>query len=321
MHASVYPRLRSHSRLLLLAGIALAVHPAAAEATVVNVDEFSVMRNGGALFDDTFSANTTLSGGNGTILPSGVSFNGDGPANYFVGGTIPETTANNGQATLNTANGVLIPQPPPFIPFIQDTRAFLQTGTVASGTHSLTPTTSFTVTALFDLSVPSVILGTYALNLSNRYVSNGRMGNVLELRMRQCQAGVGLCGSDNGTVLQLFWGDFVNNTETLINQVQLSAAQLANSQIEFEFTKGANSDVINAFYGLGSGNTLGSFNGSLTSLDSTDSATDVFTSSLQTVQAGVEAFDPVAAVPEPSSLMQICGGLLGLALAWRRRRS
>lgn len=94
---------------------------------------------------------------------------------------------------------------------------------------------------------------------------------------------------------------------------------MANPQLEFEFTKAANSDVVSALYALGSGNTLGTFNGVLTSLGSTDSSTDVFTPSLQTVQAGIDAFDPV---PEPSSVTLLCAGLLALGgLAWGRRRA
>ena len=45
--------------------------------------------------------------------------------------------------------------------------------------------------------------------------------------------------------------------------------------------------------------TLDSFNGTLTTLVSTDSSTDIFRSILDFAQPGFEAFDPV---PEPSSL-------------------
>jgi hypothetical protein len=327
-HTSISPRTLAGHRLrqsvapfFILAGIGLAFYPGVAAATIVNADEFRVTRSGSALFDDSFSANTTLVGGSGTSISSGVSFNADGTANYFVRGSIPETTANNGQAILNTANGIVVNQPPPFLSSIQQTSAFLESGTLTSQPHALTATTAFTSTALFDLAIPSVVNGTYALTLSNRFVSNGDKGNVLEIRVRNCQAGGGLCGADSGTVIQFAWFDFITNAETLISEVELSAAQLADPQLAFEFTKGAGTDVVCASYADGTGNTLASFSGALNSLGCTDSATDVFTASLQTVQTGIEAFDPVA-IPEPPSFTLMLSGLIALGgLAWRRRRA
>jgi MYXO-CTERM domain-containing protein len=107
----------------------------------------------------------------------------------------------------------------------------------------------------------------------------------------------------------------------LISEVELSAAQLADPQLELKFTKGAGTDVVCASYADGTGNTLASFSGALNSLGCTDSATDVFTASLQTVQTGIEAFDPVA-IPEPPSFTLMMSGLIALGgLAWRRRRA
>ena len=75
-----------------------------AAATVVNVDEIAVVKNGTTILDDSFERNIILSGGSGTVLPSGTTFSDGSPASYFVQGSIPETTANNGQAQLNAAN-------------------------------------------------------------------------------------------------------------------------------------------------------------------------------------------------------------------------
>ena len=83
-----------------------------AAATVVNLDEFAVARNGATIFDDSFDRNITLNGGSGMSVPSGTTFSDGSPANYFVQGAIPETTANNGQAQWNTANGIMVGQPP-----------------------------------------------------------------------------------------------------------------------------------------------------------------------------------------------------------------
>ena len=280
-----------------------------AAATSIYMDEFSVTRSGSPLYDDSFNQSITLSGGTGTVVPSGIDFADDGPASYFVRGKIPETTANNGQALLDTKNGVLIKQPSPFFPLISDVEGVLETGTATTAPHALTPQTAFSVTGLSDLSLPNVVGGTDDLLLTNRYQVNHDIGNVLELRLRDCAPGIGQCGVLSGPVLQFVSLSFISNTSTLIDENALSAAELADPQFEFEFTKGANSDVVNAFYAFGSGNTLATFSGTLTPFGSTNSSTDVFTSSLQTVLPGFAAFEPVKAV-EPSSLLLMGSGLL-----------
>src|SRR5208283_4709986 len=139
--------------LLTLASMALAF-PSAAAADVVNMDEFAVVNSGTQVFDDSFNRTLSLVGGSGTTLSSGTTFADGTAANYHVVGTINETTANNGQAVLDTANGFRITQPDPFIPTIKIDQAFLQTDS------HLTPAHTFSTVGLFDLSVPTAVLGT-----------------------------------------------------------------------------------------------------------------------------------------------------------------
>ena len=113
---------------------AQAAYSLKAAATVVNVDEFAVVRNGTTIFDDNFDQNTTLIGGSGTPgVPSGTNFSDGTPATYFVQGSFSETTANNGQALLDTANGRLIAQPPPNIPLISEVALRFKPGTTPPG--------------------------------------------------------------------------------------------------------------------------------------------------------------------------------------------
>jgi len=259
------------------------------QPTVVNADEFAVVRDGATILDDSFNRNTTLNGGSGTPgVPSGTTFSDGTAATYFVQGSIPETTANNGQAQFNTANGFLIHQPPPNIPLIQNVNLGVTTGTDPAGAHALTPAHTFSAIGLFDVAVPSVVLGTYQWYIGNNTNIPGR---ILHLRVREM---------DTGPVLQLQLLDNVTHQSTIISEVALTPAELADPQLELEFLHDtANSDVITALYAFGSGNTLATFSGTLTTLGSTDSSTDIFTSTKQFAQPGFEAFDPV---PEPSSL-------------------
>jgi hypothetical protein len=148
------------------------------------------VRDGAGIFDDSFDRNATLNGGSGSIIPSGTTFSDGTPANYFVQGSIPLTTLNNGQAEVNTANGVLIHQSPPNIPLIQQINMGLITGTNASLPHALTPSNTFSAIGLFDLAVPSVVLGRYYFYLGNNSATPGR---EVRIQVRQTDTGPFCC--------------------------------------------------------------------------------------------------------------------------------
>jgi hypothetical protein len=165
------------------------------------------------------------------------------------------------------------------------------------GPHTLTPANTFKVIGLFDVAVPSVVLGTYQFLIGNN-MGAANPGLILHMRIREM---------DTGPVLQLQWMDNIHGLNTIIDQVALTPGELAQPQLELEISHDtANSDVLTASYAFGSGNTLASF-GTLTELGSTDSSTDIFTATKNFAQPGFEVFDPV---PEPSSLAILAAAAL-----------
>jgi hypothetical protein len=102
--------------------------------------------------------------------------------------------------------------------------------------------------------------------------------------------------------------DFISNQLTVISELPLTPAELADPQLELGFTHDtANTDIVTAVYAFGSGNTFASFNGILTPLASTDAGTDVFTPTLNWAVSGFETIDPI---PEPSSLALLAAAAL-----------
>jgi hypothetical protein len=217
--------------LLLSAGL-MALASTSALADVINADEFTVTGIGGSVsFDDSFNRALTLIGGSGTALSTGANFSNGTAANYFVKGTMTETTNNGGQAVLDTANGFLVPLPDPFIPLTKNVQAFLQTDS------HLTPANTFSDTAIFDLTTPSPTLGTYFVALSNSTV--GSPGNELEMRVRELST---------GPVLQFVWLDFANSHAAQIAETPITAAELADSQVKLELALNtAGNDDITAY--------------------------------------------------------------------------
>jgi hypothetical protein len=244
------------------------------------------------------------------------SFSNGTPAHYQIIGTVTET---GGKAVLDTALGAHLTQSPPFFPSASANIPTLLTGpptvpgTMTPNPLSLTRTSAFATSGLFNLSVPATLGGFYQVNLSDRVQSNFGMGDVMSMTVVNCAPFVGTCGSLSGPYIRLIDANAAAGTITIIASVALDTT---NQQILLELSKpDPVSDTVDGDYeyfnnGSGSGLIqLGSYSGLFTGVGS-----------LNYTQAGLVQLVPV---PEPSTLTLLVAsipGVLGLVCSGAGRR-
>jgi hypothetical protein len=285
-----------------------------ASADVVDLHNFDVTLSGNPVFTDSFSTGT-LSGGSGTVLPAGPTYSDGSTALYQVIGTLQETgTPPATKAVLDSAQGALLAQSSPgFFSSIHLNAVTLLTGPPGSP-FSLTQTSSFTTSGLYDVTMPATPGGFYQIDLSDRAPSNSFLGDVLGMAVANCTTPAAACGLPPGSAPGPYIGlsaanAFAGTTEAIAS-VPLDTS---NQQILLELTKpDPTSDTIEGEYeyfnnGIGSGlHVLGSYSGLFTGPGTLDDT-----------EAGLAQLAPVPA-PEPSSLALLASSVLGLV--WLRRR-
>ena len=244
------------------------------------------------------------------VLPAGPNYSDSTTAFYQIIGTLQETgTPPTSKAVLNTAQGALLTQSPPFLPLVNANIITLLTGPPGAGLSNfpLTQTSAFSTSGLFDVTPPATPGGFYQVNLSDRGPSNMFLGDVISMAVVNCSASAptdAQCGSlAPGPYIQLVDANaFAGTIPQAIASVPLNTS---NQQILLELTKpNPLSDTVDGFYeyfngGLGSGLTqLGSYSGLFTGPGTTPYT-----------QAG---FVQLAPVPEPSSFVLLASSALGV---------
>jgi hypothetical protein len=272
----------------------------AASADVATMDDFAVTLNGGTVFNDTFSINQTLVGGFGGVVPSGLTFPDGSAALYSVLGTVTEA---GHKAILDTAQGALLIQTPPFFPQAKATGTTLLTGPPGSP-FALTPNVTFSTTGVYDLTVPPTTGAFYQVLLSDRAPQNNFLGDVISMAVVNCGPDTFQC-SGAGPFIQLIDANALTNTIDAVAQAPLDTS---NQEILLELSHptAGNHTIVGSYAYVNNGIEgplvqLGTYGGLFQDLNYT--------------QAGTLALAPV---PEPSSLALLGASVFGLA--WLRRR-
>jgi VCBS repeat-containing protein len=165
------------------------------------IDEFKIEKNGGVIFDDTFS--------DGNPPPSVPSGSGNIP-NYLVTGTISE---QNGKAVLTGANAAFGAGSPAGDPFFGEYATLNTNIDPTNTTLGLKDNSSFIVSGVFDLTLPPGNRNEYGIRLTDR-TSFQAGDDVVEVRVTR--------GTDGIVKVQLVEHDFAAGTHTVRQSFNLN---------------------------------------------------------------------------------------------------
>lgn len=259
-----------------------------AQATPFFIDEFTVVKNGAPFFDDKFS---------GTAPPVAPNFANGTPASYFVNGTF--TNVGN-KVLMDRAQGAILPSGIDGSPFLINQALLLTNIDPTNTILGLKSNHTFSVTGIFDLVLPGPTNEAYGIRLAD-FTNTDAGDDIVDLLVQRVTGGkVGILFIDK---------DFIAHTFTVDGFALLDPS---HDKIALTLTKpDAGSPNIQASYAYIDGGVTGpttTFGGTANAFTDENFTRAVFI-----------AFSPV---PEPSSLLLLSSGLVGLggAAAWRRQR-
>jgi hypothetical protein len=284
------PRLKRSAFIgAMVVGLGLLFSPSLASALPAFIDDFSVVKNSALFFQDPFA--------DGVPPPSAPNFPNGSPASYFVNGTLNET---GGKVRLDTAGAASSPGIGGPGTFLFEQALLLTNIDAANLELGLKSDDTFSVTGIFDLTVPTVNHEYYGLRLAD--FATAKLGNdILELAVRRTSTGLDL--------VQFFRLDQIANTFTSIGAAFLEPG---HDQISLTLARPntANNEITASFFYI---------DGGLAGPTTTFSSADIFNGENFT-RAAFLAVTPVPA-PEPGTLILLGTGLAGLVACAVRRHS
>lgn len=270
---------------------------ATASDLVVNIDEFSVTRNGTLLFTDGFA--------NGAPPPSAPDFiGGTAPATYGVVGSFPPGSESGGKLILNTANGALtgnaVTEPRRLV------AAVLQTSTDSTNfIQGFKSDDTLAFTGIFDLTTPAgPLYAGYGLQ-----VGDFQLGAVQQLAQLAVQY-----APNAGTVrVSYLHQDFVADTITSLGNAAFAPPAGAD-QIQLTIERPTTTGGFFGSFAYLSGGVLGAsttFGNAATLFQGEEFVRGRFFASV-----GL----PVTPIPEPETYAMMLAGLGLLGFIARRRQ-
>ncbi|NUZ05330.1 PEP-CTERM sorting domain-containing protein [Piscinibacter koreensis] len=264
-------------------------------AIVVEIDRFTISRDGVVVFDDTFN--------DGAAPPSAPNFSTGAPLTYNVQGTLPAGSESGGRLRLNTdlgmptANAVGLPR--------RIVGALLPTDIAAGGTQ-LGLGNVLSESGLFGLVVPTgPMFSTYGIRFTDAAAAGAQQFVQLGVRYNDVAG-----RPEVYYILQ----DFVANTVTTLG-ASLLAPPVGADQIQLTLDRRStsNGDVFGSWSFLSAGANIG---GGSFATPGTVFAGESF------VRGQFFAAEDVttAAIPEPAGAALLLSALGAAGLSARRRR-
>lgn len=260
-------------------------------AQTASIDQFSLQRDGIAVFTDDFN--------DGVAPPSAPSFSSGVPLSYFVQGSFPAGSESGGFLRLDSANGALgtnaIEAP---------RRSLVATllTSITGGSTQLGIGNTLSESGVFSLTSPAgPLFSTYGI----RFTDSLTVPQVLQL-------GVRFNDATRRTEIYYVYQDFVANTISTLATVDL-APPVGADEIQFTLSRPStsNNNFFASFSFLSGGHAIG--NGG-----SFETAGALFRGQ-NAVRGQFFAAQAVTPVPEPETYALMLAGFAWLGLAARRR--
>ena len=281
---------------LVLIATSFAFACAQAAPVVVDIDQFSLVKNGNSFFVDPF--------GDGVPPPSAPNFPNGAPASYFVGGTIPAGAETNGLLRLNSSNGAIVVNAGGFVN--HSLASILQTDVnPANLVNGLKIDDTFSMTGVFSL-VPNTgpLYSGYGIGFNDGGGGNVRRNEWnLQLQYSETLA---------QNIIRFAWQDFDANIINNLAVIPVSAP-LGSDQVSFTLARPSldTFDLVASFAYLDNGVVVGG---------QTFPQVGTVFQDRNWVRGLFFAASREQTVPEPASLLLVLLGLLGAVTVRSYRR-